>query len=151
MRVAGLRARLEAMPPDDYDVVVVHISGNDVVRFTSWDEFARDVEAIHNEAKKLGKAVIHIPTGLVGDSRLFPLPLSWLYNYRTLKARKIMIEIAQRTNTPFADILGLDKEGVIDYHGQKVFSFDRFHPGNYGYSQWNKAIIETMSRNNIVL
>lgn len=136
-----------------YDLILVQIGGNDIVRFHNAKVTAT---LLAQELKQLpdAKKIIVISAGDVGTAPLFPLLFHPLYHSLNLAY-----------HAEFANVLGdsfekgAGKNGRVTYvnlytaPGNELFSIDpgtyfaadNFHPSSAGYAIWFGAVRATVS------
>lgn len=127
---------------DQYDLVMIHIGGNDTVRFTNLDELTKDIASVIDEAKKRSKNVVIVSTGNVGTARLLPLGTRWMFAIRTKQVRDIFQKAAAEKNVTYVDLF---REPTIDPFAKdpsKYYATDSFHPSDAGYADWFPLIVK---------
>lgn len=123
-----------------YDLIMIHIGGNDTVRFTNLDELTKDIASVIDEAKKRSDNIVIVSTGNVGTARLLPLGTRWLFTIRTKEVRDIFKKAAVEKNVVYVDLF---REPAIDPFAQdpsKYYATDSFHPSDAGYADWFSLI-----------
>jgi lysophospholipase L1-like esterase len=83
---------------DDYDLILVHIGGNDNVHFTSYEKIRSDLRSLLDLAQKKGRHVLVTTTGNVGTVPLFPSPVRFIFGNRSRAIRKIFIEEVEKSS-----------------------------------------------------
>jgi lysophospholipase L1-like esterase len=82
-RVRDLAGQLERAKYSRYDLIMVGVGGNDVVRLTDLDNLARDLAAFLERARRRSGKIIVVHCVNLGNIGFFWPPLSWLFDYRT--------------------------------------------------------------------
>lgn len=129
-----------------YDLVMIHVSGNDVVKMTPFHAYKKNIKTVLDLAKTKGKYVLLIPTGNLGTVRIFPLPIRWLLEFRTRKIRVFSIAAVAKAG---------EQVGYVDFFVEKAvdpfyldpgqhFAVDRFHPSDAGYAKWMPGINQAL-------
>ncbi|MBP9827857.1 SGNH/GDSL hydrolase family protein [Patescibacteria group bacterium] len=142
--VSGARMRdavkqLSEIKETDFDLVMIHIGGNDAIRFTNNDEFAKDFAELMAQAKEKGDYVLVTSTGDIGTVPLFPFGSRWIFALRGYKIREIMkAEVARHDSATvrYTDLLrerALDPFALDPTH---LYAEDKFHPSDAGYADW---------------
>lgn len=121
-----------------YDLIIIDIGGNDIVRFTRLDALEKDINTALSLAKENADHVLFLHGGNVGSSRLLPYGTRWLFTKRTRQVREIWKEAARDTGeqTVFIDIFREKDEDPFVKDPMTYYSRDMFHPSNEGYKDW---------------
>ncbi|MEK6910454.1 MAG: GDSL-type esterase/lipase family protein [Nanoarchaeota archaeon] len=131
-----------------YNLIVINIGANNIVRFTPLKEIEKDMLFLINEAKKKSKKVIFLHGGNLAASRLLPFPINALYSLRTRKVRKIYKKIAKATKTVYIDLYTSISDFPRFRNDKSLFSRDKFHPSNEGYAVWYEVLKEAIKPTN---
>ncbi len=125
-----------------YDLIVMHTSGNDIVRFTPYRKFARDLRIALTLAKNKAKYVLLIPVGNAGSIRIFRFPLRWWMEWRTraIRLRSLAAVAAAGPTVRYVDLFVEKAVDPFIQDPQQYFSEDQFHPSDAGYAQWMTKI-----------
>lgn len=121
-----------------YDLIMVHMGGNDTVRFTSAEGFRKNVRAVIDLASKKGSRVLLTSTGNVGTVPLFPAPVRPILRVRTQTTRKILMEevAASGPNMRYTDLFREKGQDPFAQDPKKYYAADSFHPSDAGYRDW---------------
>lgn len=135
-RVAELLPVLQKLETGQYDRVIVQIGGNDITYFSELEQLKKDIAAVLVEAKRVGKQVVFLSCGNVGNAPIFPRPIAFIWTKRTLLVRDIFVTTAKEQHVTYVDLYreGADDpfaEEPLRYHGK-----DLFHPSGEGYGLW---------------
>ena len=135
-----LIGRLQDMD-QHFDLVMIHIGGNDIVRFTNLAQLTEDIAEVLAIATEKGDVVTLTTTGNVGTARLLPFGTRWLFEKRTRQVREIFMKAAQERNVVYNDLFREKDKDPFAKDPLKYYAEDIFHPSNIGYADWY-AIIE---------
>ncbi|MEK7105659.1 MAG: GDSL-type esterase/lipase family protein [Patescibacteria group bacterium] len=146
-KVKDLIKQLETVE-GTYDLVMVHIGGNDIVRFTPLDELKIDIRTALDLAASHGKHVLVTTTGNIATVRLFPAPTRWIFRPRTLKVREIFMSAAAATNgdARYTDLFRERAQDPYATNPQKYYAADMFHPSDAGYADWFTLISKELDQ-----
>lgn len=125
---------------EHFDLVMIHIGGNDTVRFTNLVELEKDIALVVDSAKKLSNHVIIVSTGNVGTARLLPLGTRWAFAIRTRQVRDIFNRVSSNKGTTYVDLF---REPAVDPFAKDpttYYASDSFHPSDTGYADWFSLI-----------
>ncbi len=139
-KVTELIPRLEALAGNRFDLVVLHIGGNDTVRFTDLKDLERDYSAVLVLAKALSPRVIHVSTGNIGTSKLIPWGVRWLYTRRTRKTRDLFQGISKEKGVLYVNLFREAAQDPFAQNPKVYYAADIFHPSDAGYADWFKRI-----------
>lgn len=135
-RTADLIPRLEVLEGQHYDLIMLHIGGNDTVYHTDLTVLEKDIKRVLDLSQQLGDRVILTSTGNVGTALLLPFGTRWQFERRTRKVRDIFMAAAQERDIYYSDIF---RERNNDPFAQDPFQYyavDLFHPSDVGYADW---------------
>lgn len=133
-----------------FDVAVLHLGGNDVVRGTDVDELAAACEALMAELKSVARRTVWLGPPNIGLAPLFPLPYAWLMASRTRTATSVFAASAARHDVAYVDF-STPEHGERLRRGKKDhFASDGFHPSSssygYGYATVRDAMLAQPDR-----
>ncbi len=136
-RTADVVRQLEAAS-SGFDLVMLHVGGNDTVRFTDLVQLELDVQKLLTLAIRKGRYVLVTSTGNVGTAPLFPLTVRYLLQGRTHKTREIFLRCiaAQTQNVRYTDLYRDAKHDPFAQDPSIYYAADLFHPSDAGYRDW---------------
>lgn len=140
-RTADLVPVLRNFPNAAYQRVIIHIGGNDIVRFSSLPQLRQDIETVLAEARRISQrgpeAVFLLTAGNVANAPLFPRPLAFLWERRTRAVRALFMAASEKTGTTYVDLFIENPEAdpfvLLPY---RYHAKDLFHPSAMGYGLW---------------
>ena len=119
-----------------YDLIMIHIGGNDVVRFTSYEQVKDSIEEVLRLAKTKSDRVTITSTGNVGTALLLPFGSRWIFEKRTRRVRDIFMKAARDLDVTYIDLFREKKEDPFHQNPSVYYASDLFHPSNAGYDSW---------------
>lgn len=140
--------RLKDTDQDSYDIILIQIGGNDIIRFHS----VSDQKLIYeNLLKKLPayKKLISISVGDVGDTTLFPFFIRPLHSMLSAKYHQMFegaLEEQSLTNPNsfYINLSYTDKtNNPFLLYPEINLSADGLHPSSAGYKLWFEKIVPT--------
>jgi lysophospholipase L1-like esterase len=143
-RVADLLATFNPSPETHYNLLIIHVGGNDILHATSLAHLRRDLPVLTERAKKFADHVIFITSGDFGSAPILPWPVNYLYSLRTQKVRQIFLASAEATDTLFADIYKEEKTVSFKKETDEYYAVDGFHPSSHGYEHWYVVLHNTL-------
>lgn len=136
-KVSDLISQLEAVD-QHFDIVSLHIGGNDNVRFTSYDQLKTEIAKALELASSKADHVLLTTTGNVGTVGLFPAPTRWIFEIRTRKIRSLFMEQVQlaKGDVRYTDLFRERAQDPFAQDPKKYYAQDYFHPSDAGYADW---------------
>ena len=144
-KTAELLPTLRALPTKHYEKVIIQIGGNDIVAFSEKKQLQKDITAVLEEAKRVGKEVFLLTAGNVGNAPLFPRPLAYIWTKRTLAVRKIFKRTAEEMNVTYIDLYRDAANDPFASDPYRYHAKDLFHPSSDGYALWYAAFKKSVS------
>lgn len=135
-KVTELVNRFSDFTDQQFDLVVVQIGGNDIVRFTDYDAIKRDLPLVLAEAQRVGKQVMILHGGNIGTTLLFPAGTRWLWTKRTAAVRNIYLQIVPQYQATYIDIWRVGAADPFATDPPTYYAADYFHPSSAGYADW---------------
>lgn len=120
----------------EFDLLVIHIGGNDTVRFTDLTELEKDIRLVLELAKKRAKHVVLVSTGNVGTARLLPFGTRWAFTIRTRQVRDIFMQASAEAGIMYVDLFRETVSDPFAHDPEKYYAADFFHPSDAGYADW---------------
>lgn len=125
-----------------YDLVLIQVGGNDVLRFTPLPALRADIDAVIFEARRLSDRVVLLTAGNIGLAPLFPRPVGWLYTWRTQRVRALFRETAQRHGARYVDLFHSRRDDVFLTDPPRYYAPDFLHLSGEGYRVWYERVCE---------
>lgn len=145
LRVAGLIPILKQVQSERFDVIILQIGGNDIVRRTRFSDLESNLDEVLDLAHEMGDKVILLTSGNVGSALIFPKVVRLFLTQRTLAVRNIFMKIATANGTTYVDLFQEAKVDPFAINPDKYYAADYFHPNGEGYGIWFekvKAVLE---------
>ncbi len=139
-RTAELIPRLQNLQNNSFDLVMIHIGGNDTVHFTNLSQLSNDIRNVIDLTKNLSNNVVLVSTGNVGTARLLPFGTRWLFAARTRKVRDRFIQASQEKNIQYVDLYRAPAIDPFAIDPDTYYAKDQFHPSDAGYADWFSLI-----------
>jgi lysophospholipase L1-like esterase len=143
-RVADLLETFNPDPETHYNLLIIHVGGNDILHVTSLREVRRDLPILLERAKKSADHVLVITSGDFGSAPILPWPVNYLYSLRTQQVRKIFIAATEAAGVLFADIYKQEKSVAFKKEKNDYYATDGFHPSSHGYDHWYVVLRNTL-------
>jgi lysophospholipase L1-like esterase len=127
-----------------FDVAILHIGGNDIVRATPTDKLAESCEELLTELERLAHRTVWLGPPNLGIAPLFPAPYSWVLAARSRAAAAVFAQGAARHRVSFIDFSAPAHAGYFKGRRRRHFAADGFHPNSssyrYGYAAARQAM-----------
>lgn len=143
-KVADALKNFPNAPAQSFDLVVLQIGANDIIRRTPMDAFTRDLALLFAQAKVAGKNVVALHSGNVGLAPFFSWPLGWYYGRKTLAYRAQYMRIAAEKNVTYVNLLLDAKDDPFLTDIPRYYAPDLLHLTEDGYGYWYSRARETM-------
>lgn len=140
LKISGLERKFRPRGKEKFDLIVVMIGGNDIMRFADLEESGRNLELIFERAKKISRRVVLLPPGNVGIAPIFSFVLSRIYTRRTRRMRSIFMKVAKEKGVLFVDLFKERKEDISLKDIKKYYVSDYVHPSDFAYEIWYKEL-----------
>ncbi len=119
-----------------YWLIMIHIGGNDTVRFTNLRELDADIRTVIRLAKNLAGHVVVVSTGNVGTAKLLPFGTRWMFAIRTRQVRKIFMRACKDMDVTYVGLFREPSKDPFAKDPKKYYAADLFHPSDLGYADW---------------
>ncbi|MEE4276860.1 MAG: GDSL-type esterase/lipase family protein [Halieaceae bacterium] len=136
-----LDMQLGSAERSSYDVLLIAIGGNDVLRFTAMSSLRETLAGIlEQSATRADHRAIIVP-GMVGDAPAVPWPVSLLYNARSESLRQLVDELASTSGVQFVDLhRDAAMRAAFAENPQANYAADGLHPSGEGYALWYEVL-----------
>ena len=142
-KVADALAHFPDIPAKSFDIILLQIGANDILRGTSLLKFCTALDSLFKKSAAAGKQVFALHCGNIGLAPFFPWPLSQIMRARTLRYRSEYQRIAQANGVTYVDLY---HEAAGDpFQGKHEFyASDRLHLSAKGYEEWYQSVKKMM-------
>ena len=134
-RAADVLAQLERRAFDDraFDLVLLHVGGNDVLRLTPQARLDATVERLLPELARIARRRIWLSSANVGLAPLFMAPFSWFYSARTRRVFARCADAAARHGVEFVNFYRPAGDCPFARDIETYYASDRLHPSSASY------------------
>jgi len=134
-----------------YNLVVMQIGGNDILRLTPLKNIERDLSIVIERAKMIADHVVILHSGNVGAAPIFCWPFNWLYAERSRMVRALYLDKAKATSVLYADLFAEREVDPFLKDISRFYSADYLHPSGQGYKIWYETICATLYKAKVKL
>lgn len=131
-----------------YDLIVMQIGGNDILRFSRFSEIEDAINKLIIKAKKLSKDVVILHTGNVGLAPIFIWPFNSIMTTRAKKMRTLYMHKATEMGVTYIDLFRSKEEDPFLTDINTYYSPDGLHPSGAGYRWWYERIRQALKSHN---
>ena len=132
-------------PEEPYDLVLIQLGGNDILRFTDRADLRRDLRTILQWAENYSKNTLILHSGNIGLAPFFPWPAGLVMTDRTRQVRQIYIEESRQfSGVYYVDLFTEEEDDPFAPDYTKYYAADMLHLSSEGYRVWYEKIKETM-------
>ncbi len=125
---------------EHYQLAVIQIGGNDILRFTPFENIKHDLPLLLAKVKAIADHVVILHSGNVGLAAVFVWPYNWIMTERTVEMRDIYIQASQNVGVVYVDLFkNLEHDPMIK-NIPLFYSPDCLHPSAAGYHKWYEQI-----------
>jgi len=130
-------------PDAGYDLILISVGGNDVIRGTDAAELRQDIELAFAAARQRlapgGLVLVQAP-GMVGNSPFFAPPLSALMNSRAEDLHAAVKAAASNHGVQVID-MARPKDDDPFVQNPELNASDGLHPSDAGYKLWRDELL----------
>jgi lysophospholipase L1-like esterase len=149
-RVEDVMRQLNHDDDKGFDIVLVQVGGNDILRFSNLNRLRGTIGEVLEEAGERGQHVIFISTGNVGLAPAFFPPFNWIYTERTRKVRAVFMEAGAHAGVEYVDLFKERDEDPFLRDPNLYYAADYLHPGSEGYRLWYEELKRQTSLTSIL-
>ena len=133
--------QLAAAGSERYDLVLIHVGGNDVLRGTKLRALTPQVDALMRLARRLSPHVVVTTFPNLGLLSLFFPPLSWWFSRRSRVICSLFASAAKRHEVHYVEFFHPRGTCPFSREPTRYFACDRLHPSNELYRYAFEALI----------
>lgn len=131
-RTADVPAQVEAAG-NGFDLALVLVGGNDVLRATPQRRLARDARTLLAALRPAARRIVWLGSANLAASPLLRGPLAWWLGWRTGRAMRLLAREAQAQRVQFIDFFRPVDEDLFARQAGIYFAHDGVHPGAPSY------------------
>ncbi len=137
-RTRDVAAQLSQRTRETYDLVLIQVGANDVIRFSPLESVRTDLEAVLASAQSVSDKVVVLTAGKVGDAPFFPRPLGWIWTARAAAVREHFLAAAAAHDAVYVDLYTAADPFSADPH--TYYAPDGLHLAAAGYGFWYSEV-----------
>ncbi len=143
-RTSDLARQRSMAKRSKYDMVLIQIGANDIIRFVDLDEAIKRIVATVSDLKKQSKEVYVLTAGDIGASALFPWFARPIYHARTMEYHKKVEGAIASVGGVYVNLYESPQKDVFVLDPDRYFAKDGLHPSALGYKEWFTKVVTSM-------
>ena len=152
-RLEDVRQQVAALAPDRasaYDLILLMVGGNDVLRLTPLGRLALHADDLLPELTRMGTKVLWLCSANLGLAPVFVPPWSWWASFRTSRVCLLFEQIATRHGVLFISVYRQRGEEPYSSEPSIYFSLDGVHPSSVAYRVCYEQLREAACLNELM-
>jgi lysophospholipase L1-like esterase len=135
---ADLAGQLSQAKQTHYDVILIQIGANDVIRFRSLAAAQSELDADLKVASKLSDHVVVLTAGKIGEAPFFPRLLGFIWTWRVDALRTRFIATTAQNGALYVDLYSIPDPFTSD--PARYYAPDGLHLTGDGYGFWFEQV-----------
>jgi lysophospholipase L1-like esterase len=137
LKIGGLnKILLNVDDSERFDIVLIQIGANDIIRFTSNEEIEMGIKAVLQRAGRFGGKVIVLHSGDVGGAKFFPWFARPFLTHKSQEVRGIYIRVVGDHNASYVDLMSSPADTLLLADPPRYYAKDYLHLSGEGYGLW---------------
>lgn len=135
-------AQLRGTGDSGFELGVIQIGANDVLRLTEFNNLKRAMENALARASSLADRVVLLDTSNVSNAPVFLPPFDRLYARRAQIVRRMLMEAAAAAGVTYVDLAEPSVAEAFERSPDRYYAADGLHPNGEGYRLWYRALMQ---------
>jgi lysophospholipase L1-like esterase len=132
-RTAEAIAQLTAEGDAKYDLILISVGGNDILKRTRFESLPAQADMLLKEARQRSDCVICTTTPNIGLTPMFFAPLSWWLTLRSRQLRDLFAAAAKQHGAHYVNFFHPRSTDPFSRDDRRYYAQDRFHPSTDCY------------------
>lgn len=146
MKTNELLDELMKIQDQRFDLIQLHIGGNDIIRFVNLNKTSVTIHSILELTSTMAETTLFASTGNLGTVQFFPPGIRPFLEYRARKARDIFRSASSKFETIYyIDFFREAEDDPFAKDPGKFYAEDFLHPSDAGYALWWDTISTTLN------
>jgi lysophospholipase L1-like esterase len=138
-------AQLSLAQKDQYDLILIQVGANDVIRFHSASAANIQLDTLLQKLTQKSNRIVLLTAGKIGEAPFFPKPFGFLWNNGAARLRTLFMATAQKYGVVYVDLFSIADPFATDT--QKYYAADGLHLSDDGYGFWYDQVKVAISEN----
>lgn len=137
LRIKGLLEILSSIDKNDhYELILIQIGANDIIRFTSINEVKAGIEKVLTRSRDFKGKVILLHSGNIGHAKLFPWYLRPILSKRSMEVRALYQSASASYGAIYIDLIAAPTANLFIEKPDVYYANDKLHLTGEGYGLW---------------
>lgn len=142
--VADIAEQFSSAALTKYDIILIQVGGNDIVRFHDPKVTAEKLSSSIRVAVAHSNKTILMSAGNVGATTNFPEPIRPWYTKLTLRFHDAFGAMAAKEGAIYVNLYESPENDPFRADPEKYLAIDGFHPSSEGYGLWFERLEATV-------
>jgi lysophospholipase L1-like esterase len=139
---ADLAGQIAQAQRSHYDLILIQIGANDVIRFHSPTATAQTLNTALKLLQPKSEHIVLLTAGKIGEAPFFPRLFSWLWNWQASRMRLQFMAVASADNVAYVDLYNAPDPFSSD--PARYYAPDGLHLTGDGYGFWFEQVQQTI-------
>lgn len=141
-KVADILTQLSSAQREKYDLTLIQIGANDIIRFTNLGDLQDSLSRALEEVRAHSNRVVVLTAGKVGEAPFFPRMLGWIWTMRAAQVREVFIAETEKHGVLYIDLFSAPDPFSED--PGTYYAPDGLHLRADGYQYWYTETLRAM-------
>jgi lysophospholipase L1-like esterase len=124
---------------DSYDLILIHVGGNDILNFKDAKTVSADLGDFI-DSLPIAPKTIFVSAGNVGGATTFPEPIRPFHTWTTLSFHKEFTKLAAQKDITYVNLYDKPEFDPFVLEPTRYLAADGLHPSSEGYAIWFEKI-----------
>jgi lysophospholipase L1-like esterase len=143
-RVSDLAAQLNRAQHQHYQMALISIGANDIIRFETAATAQETLEGFFQALRSRADKIVFFAAGNVGAAPIVPLILRPLYHRRTIDYHQAFEALATRSNSIYVNLYEKPDTDPFVKEPGRFIAADGLHPSSEGYRLYFERISKSL-------
>jgi len=138
-----IRAQFGKAQKSEYDLILIQIGANDIIRLRSVEETGNELDTALGEIAKKSDRVLLLTSGKVGNAPLFSRFFGWIWNWHTASMRLRFMSVVASYDGAYVDLFSA--KDPFSQDPDRYYAPDGLHLMGDGYEFWYEQSRKTLA------
>ena len=139
---ADITAQIAQAKERSYDLVLIQVGANDVLKFRDLDAAGSSLKAALAAARSKSDRIVLLTAGRIGEAPIFPWFIRSMITARAAALRERFKATAEMERAVYVDLFAIDDPFAEE--PRRYYAIDRLHLADDGYGFWYSAVREAI-------
>jgi lysophospholipase L1-like esterase len=141
---ADLAAQFRRAERERYDLILIQIGVNDVIRFRSVGQAGQQLEVVLKEASKKSDRIVVLTAGKIGHAPFFPRLFGFIFTLRARALRARFMKTARAHGAIYVDLYRV--HDIFRSEPRRYYAPDGLHLTGEGYGCWFDKVKQAIEK-----